>query len=186
MPNNASSRREKDKKKKDKKKRTDPKPLHKEDKASQDSSSLSPTVAEKDEASLDKISLSLSSDGVRTRAGSLDAEHQRGRLLMEHVRNTTTQERTDLRRKFRAEIQKINPLLAMDELNALITEAMLGTALEARRERFQRAEDALSLWPLGTEGKADAPFDALSLRAEPNEELPYIGLVPYIGLILES
>ncbi len=108
MPNNASARREKDKKKKDKKKKTDPKPLHKEDKASQDSSSLSPSIAGKDEASLVKNSLSLPSDGVRTRAGSLDAEHQRGRLLMEHVRNTTTQERTDLRRKFRAEIPQCN------------------------------------------------------------------------------
>jgi hypothetical protein len=72
MPNNASARRDKDKKKKDKKKRTDPKLLHKEDKASQDSSSLSPSVAEKGEASLDKISLSLSSDSKRTSADSLD------------------------------------------------------------------------------------------------------------------
>ncbi len=41
MPNNSSARREKDKKKKDKKKKTDPPPLHKEDKASVDSSTLS-------------------------------------------------------------------------------------------------------------------------------------------------
>ncbi len=41
MPNNANARREKEKKMKDKKKRTVPPPLHKEDKASMDSSSLS-------------------------------------------------------------------------------------------------------------------------------------------------
>jgi hypothetical protein len=41
MPNNSNARREKDKKKQDKKKRTDPTPLHKEDKSSADSSSLS-------------------------------------------------------------------------------------------------------------------------------------------------
>ncbi len=83
-------------------------------------------------------------------ADSLDGEQQRRLLLMEHVRNTTVQERTDLRKRFRAEIQKINPLVSRDELNSLLTEAMLGAALEARRERFQRAEDALSLLPLGT------------------------------------
>jgi hypothetical protein len=56
MPNNASARRDKDKKKKDKKKKKDPKPLHKEDNASQDSNSLS--VAGKDETRLD-LSFSL-------------------------------------------------------------------------------------------------------------------------------
>ncbi len=58
MPNNASARREKDKKKKDKKKKTDPPHLHKEDKTSVDSSSLS--LVAKDKASVDCSSSSLS------------------------------------------------------------------------------------------------------------------------------
>jgi hypothetical protein len=45
MPNNSNARREKDKKKKDKKKKTDPSPLHKEDKAGADSSTLSSSSA---------------------------------------------------------------------------------------------------------------------------------------------
>ena len=56
MPNNASARRDKDKKKKDKKKKdnkkTDPPPLHKEDTASADSSTLSLSVTDKAEQDL--------------------------------------------------------------------------------------------------------------------------------------
>jgi hypothetical protein len=168
MPNNANARREKDKKKKDKKKKTDPKPLHKEDKASQDSSSLSPSVAGKDEASLDKISLSLSSDRMRSSADISDAEHQKRLLLMEHARDTTTLERLALRKIFREEIRNVNPLVPRDELNSLLSEAMLGAALESRRKKFQSAKDALSLLPLGTVKKEDA----LSLCAEPKADIP--------------
>ena len=65
MPNNANARREKEKKKKDKKKKTVPPPLHKEDEASMDSSSLSLSLAGKDKASQDSISLSrVGSDAV--------------------------------------------------------------------------------------------------------------------------
>jgi hypothetical protein len=95
MPNNASARRDKDKKKKDKKKKKDPKPLHKEDKASQDSSSLSPSVAGKDEASLDKGFLSLSSDRMEEAAENSDSEHLKRVLRVEHARDTTIQARTD-------------------------------------------------------------------------------------------
>ena len=61
MPNNAEARRVKDKKKKDKEKKTDPSHLHKEDKASMDSSSFS--LAAKDKASVDSSSSSLSPPG---------------------------------------------------------------------------------------------------------------------------
>jgi hypothetical protein len=54
MPKNSNARREKGKKRKDEKKRTDSTPLHKEDKASVDSSSLS--LAAKDKASVDSSS----------------------------------------------------------------------------------------------------------------------------------
>ena len=53
MPNSSNARREKDKKKQSKKKKTDPPPLHKEDKASMDSSSLSLSLTGKDKASED-------------------------------------------------------------------------------------------------------------------------------------
>ena len=56
MPNNAEARRGKDKKKKDKEKKTVPAPLHKVDKTSVDSPSLS--LAGKNKASVDS-SLSL-------------------------------------------------------------------------------------------------------------------------------
>ena len=59
MPNNAEARRVKDNKKKVKEKKTEPFPLHKEDKASVDSSSLSLTG--RDKASVDILSLSLAS-----------------------------------------------------------------------------------------------------------------------------
>ena len=168
MPNNASARRDKDKKKKDKKKKTDPKPLHKEDKASQDSSSLSPSVAGKDEASLDKGSLSLSSDRMEEAAEISDAEHLKRVLRVEHSQDTTIPESLELRRKFREEIQKVNPLVSRDELKSLLGEAMLGAALESRRKKFQSAKDALSLLPLGTVKKAVA----LSSGAEPKAGIP--------------
>ena len=57
MPNNSNARRKKDKKKQSKKKKTDPPPLHKEDKASMDSSSHSLSLAGKDKASVDSVSL---------------------------------------------------------------------------------------------------------------------------------
>ena len=63
MPNSSNARRKKDKKKQSKKKKTDPPPLHKEDKASMDSSSLSLSLAGKDKASED-ISLFSSLAGI--------------------------------------------------------------------------------------------------------------------------
>ena len=57
MPNNAEARRGKDKKKKDKEKSTVPAPLHKVDKASVDTLSLS--LAGRDKPSADSPSLSL-------------------------------------------------------------------------------------------------------------------------------
>jgi hypothetical protein len=183
MPNNASARRDKDKKKKDKKKKKDPKPLHKEDNASQDSSPLSHAVAGKDESSLDlSFSLDRMEEAIQEcatgeAAEDSDSEHMRKVLRVKHSRATTMDERLDMRRKFRDEIRNANPLVARNELKSLLNEAMFGAALEWRRKEVQSVKDSLSLLPLGTVKKADA----LSSCAEPKACIP-LGMIKMLSL----
>jgi hypothetical protein len=171
MPNNAS---DKDKKKKDKKKKTDPKPLHKEDDASQDSSPLSRSVAGKDESSLDlsfpldRMEEAIQEHATGEAAEDSDSEQMKKVLRVEHSRAITVDERLAMRRKFRDEIRKANPMVSSDELKSLLNEAMLGPAIEWRRKQVQSAKDFLSLLPLGTVKKADA----LSSCAEPKTSIP--------------
>ncbi len=86
MPNNSNARREKDKKKKDKKKKTDPSPLHKEDKAS-----------------LNSISLSLV--GTDRAANHSDPRYLESALLLEFQRSLTEDEKFDMHDK----VQRANP-----------------------------------------------------------------------------
>ncbi len=84
MPNNSSARREKDKKNKDKKKKTDPPPLHKEDKASTNSRTLSLSFA-----GADKVTPPL----------------EESTLLLEFQRSLTEDEKMDMYEQAR----KANP-----------------------------------------------------------------------------
>jgi hypothetical protein len=106
-----------------------------------------------------------------------DSEHMKKVLRVEHARVTTIDERMNMRRKFRDEIRKANPLVSNDELKSLLGEAMLGAALEWRRKEVQSAKDSLSLLPLGTVKKADA----LSSCAEPKTNIP-LGMMKILSL----
>ena len=120
MPNNASARRDKDKKKKDKKKKdnkkTDPPPLHKEDTASADSSTLSLSFAEKEEQdlslALDRMEKAIQEHPNRELDKDANWTWARTVLLVEHSRFTTFDERRDIRRKLQEEFRKANPLVS--------------------------------------------------------------------------
>jgi hypothetical protein len=156
MPNNANARREKGKKK-DNRKKTDPPPLHKEDKASMDSSSrsLTLTLAEKYAASLDSGSLSLSLVGTDGTADPSDPKY-----LLEFQRSLTQEEKLDMH----SEVMKANPEVTAKELAAIKRAVMLKAALEARKKRIQDAKDSsLSLpSPTGSVSKAAKLTDASS------------------------
>ncbi len=88
---------------------------------------------------------------------------------MEHASDLTTEERLDMRRKIRSEIRDVNPGVSREELQSILREAMLETALEARKRKSQSAKDySLSLLPLGTAKKAAS----LSSCAEPRLNAP--------------
>ena len=138
MPNNANARREKDKRKKDKKK-TDPPPLHKEDKASTDSSSSSLSLAGKDKASVDGTSLSLSPGRKEIAVDPSDPKYLERVLLLEHAGDLSVEDRSIMRAKIRSEIRKSNPGLSKedDKFKSLMHEGMVKAALEARKRKSQ-------------------------------------------------
>jgi hypothetical protein len=133
MPNNANARREKDKKKKDKNKKTDPPPLHKEDKASVDSSSLS--LAAKDKASVDSSS-SLSLAGIhevpeieRLERNVLGAKHSWSLSLEERV-------------EVKEQVRRGNPGASEEEIKILYRARLLDDALKAQAKKRQSKKDS--------------------------------------------
>jgi hypothetical protein len=154
---------EKDKKKKDKKKKdnkkTDTPPLHKEDTASADSGTLSLSFAEKEEQDL-SLALDRMEKAIQEHPNGepeKDEDWAWGKtvLLVEHSRATTLDERVDMRRKFREEVRKVNPLVSREELKSLLDKAMLRTALELRRNEPQRKKHSLLLSALAEKKKED-------------------------------
>jgi hypothetical protein len=137
MPNNSNARREKGKKKQDKKNKTDPPPLHKEDKASKEDETS------KDEASLDRSSLSLSLSGPEVAADLLDPRYLESALLLEYAHSITQEERTVMRKR----IQDANPGASREELKIIHRDAMLKqrSKLGKGRGRMQRIPLSLSL-----------------------------------------
>jgi hypothetical protein len=138
MPNNSNARREKDKKKQSKKKKTDPSPLHKEGKASQDS-------------------ISLSHVGTDRAANLSDPRYLESALLVEFQRSLTEDEKFDMH----VEVKMANPGASSKELVAIIRAAMLKAALEARKKKSQDAKDVSLSSPLT--GKDEASLDSSSL-----------------------
>ena len=141
MPNNSSTRRDKDKKNKDKKnkdnKKTDTPPLLEEDTASADSNSLSLSVAGKEQTRPESslilyeraltrpdllLSLAVMEEHMQKHAkGEEDAgtEQMKDFLLYEHSLATTLDERMDMRKKFTDEIRNANQLVSREELKSL-------------------------------------------------------------------
>ncbi len=141
MPNNSSTRREKDKKKKDKKKKdnkkTDTPPLLKEDTASADSHSLSLSGEQKWEQKFFSALGKMEKDIQEHAAGEIDWEKAdwawaRIDLLVQFHSGTTIAERTVMRRKFREEAEEANQLVSRAELKTQLDVAMLRKALEWR------------------------------------------------------
>ena len=152
MPNNSSARH----KKQSKKKKTDPPPLHKEDKASLDSTSLSLTgkdATNKDEASLDASSLSL--------AGSDEtADPSDSALRLELYRSLTDQEKQAIHDG----VMHANPGASAKEIASIRRVVVLKAAKEAREKKIQDARDISHFLPspVGSVSKAAKPTDASS------------------------
>jgi hypothetical protein len=165
MPNNSNARREKDKKKQSKKKKTDPPPLHKEDKASMDSSPSSLSLAGTDKVSMDSNSLSLS--GTDTTAELLDpayADLKESALLLEFFGSLTLEGRRDMRKK----IQESNPRASEEEIKAIFRTALLDAALQFGRRKSQDEKNSSFSSPLIGKDKGD---DELLLRGPAQKAL---------------
>ena len=185
MPNNSSARQ----KKQSKKKKTDPPPLHKEDKASVDSTSLSLTgkdATNNDKASLDASSLSLA--GTDATADLPDST-----LRLEFYHSLTDQEKHAIH----VEVMNTNPGASSNELVSIKRAVVLKAALEAREKKFQDARDISHFppSPAGSVSKVAKPTDAsskdvslsllhlgtvktakpLSLKAQPKSDAPLEG-----------
>ncbi len=110
MPNNSSARRDKDKKKKDKKKKdnkkTDAPPLFNEDTASADRNSLFLSLEEKQEQdfslAIDRLEKAIQENPDAVLDKESEASWTRTVVLVEYTQATTVDERTALRRRFRA------------------------------------------------------------------------------------
>jgi hypothetical protein len=165
MPNNSSARREKDKKKKDKKdkdnKKTDAPPLSNKDTASADSNSLSLSLEEQDEQALSLALVRMEKaiqEHVTGEAGEPDwinAEWAWARtaLRKEHANSLTMDERTILCQRLREEIQRSNQLISRAELISQLEVAMLRTALEWRRSVRRNGKDSSAVSREATDAK---------------------------------
>ncbi len=183
MPNNSNARREKDKKRQSKKKKkTDPPPLHKDDKASMDSSSLSLSLAGKDKASMDSSSSSLSLAG--THKANMDsnslslsgtgttteplhpayADLKETTLLLEFFGSLTLEKRRDMRKK----IQESNPGASEEDIKAIFCTALLDAAHQFGRRKSQDEKDSSLSSPLIGKDKEDG---VLSLRGQARKAL---------------
>ncbi len=171
MPNNSNARREKEKKKQSKKKKTDPSPLHKEDTAGKDQSSVDGvshplSLSGKDNCIVDTSSSSLS----LTRKDDEKELHVRGpaqRALLDEYQLTLTQAQSgDIYGRVREEYPDANSKELAKNLRAV----MLTAALEARRKKIQDEKDSSPPPPLSTgEFKPPSP---LSLQAQPKSDAP--------------
>jgi hypothetical protein len=161
MPNNASARRDKDKKKKDNKKkdnkRTYTLSLLKEDTDSADSGTLSLSIAgmeqTRSESSLILYERALTRPDLLHSLAGMEVniqKHAKGEedsgteqmkdvLRYEHSQATTVEERLEICRN----IRKDNPLASGDEIKSLFRDAMLGAAIEWRRNVLQGEKDFL-------------------------------------------
>jgi hypothetical protein len=133
--------------------------LLKEDTTSADSSTLSLSLTEKEEQDL-SLALDRMEKAIQEHPNGepeKDEDWAWGKtvLLVEHSRATTLDERVDMRRKFREEVRKVNPLVSREELKSLLDKAMLRTALELRRNEPQRKKHSLLLSALAEKKKED-------------------------------
>ena len=169
MPNNSSARQKKQSKKKKP-------PLHKEDKASVDSTSLSLTgkdATSKDKANRDASSLSLtgkdatSKDKANLDASSLSlagtdatADLPDSTLRLEFYHSLTDQEKHAIH----VEVMNTNPGASPNELVSIKRAVLLKAALEAREKKIQDARDISHFppSPAGSVSKAAKPTDASS------------------------
>jgi hypothetical protein len=151
MPNNSSARRDKDKKNKDKKnkdnKKTGTPPLLKEDTASADSNSLSLSFEEKEEQNsslaVDRMEKAIQENPNAVLDKQSEWSWIRTVLLVEYNQATTIDERTAMRRKFRAELQESKQLASSAETKSHIDISMLRAAIDWRRREPQRKKDLL-------------------------------------------
>ena len=162
MPNNAEARRGKDKKKKDKEKKTVPAPLHKVDKTSVDSPSLS--LAGKNKASVDSPSLSLTGRNKASvdipslsLASKVKASANTSSSLsltdIHRAPDGETLRRDALREKYAkslsqserlekiAQVRKVNPGASEGEIRALYRAHLLDEALKARDLEEEQSEE---------------------------------------------
>jgi hypothetical protein len=147
MPNNSNARREKEKKKKDKKKKTDPPPLHKEDKASKDTSSRSLSLPGKDKASMDSFFLSYAG---RDMSELLVPGHEQNAFVSGYSRALPVEDAMDIHRA----LIEAHPESQGKDQTALRRPMLLKSGLEALKNWRRNAMD-LSLSPSLTQKKAN-------------------------------
>ena len=150
MPNNINARREKDKKKQSKKKKTDPPPLHKEDKASMDSSSSSLSLAGTDKANMDSNSLSLS--GTDTTADLLDpgyADLKESALLLRFIGSLTLEGRKNMRNK----IREANPGASKEEIKGYLPHCHVGCSAPIWKKEEPGCKGFISLFSSKRNGR---------------------------------
>ncbi len=153
MPNNSNARREKGKKKKDRNKQTDPSPLHKEDKASKDSSSRSLSLTGQEKASADNFfpgADEISMDSFFRSYAGKDMETLEAELAVpgheQHVFVTGYGRSLPIRDKFvmTDALMQAHPNVHAKDLAAPSKAQMLKAGLESLKKWRQEAEDSLS------------------------------------------
>jgi hypothetical protein len=121
--------------------------LLKEDTTSADSSTLSLSLTEKEEQdfslALDRMEKAIQENPNAAQEEGSDWAWARTVLLVQHSRAVTKDKKSDMRRKFREEIGKTNPLASSEELKSLRAQATLRSALEWRRNGRQSKKYSL-------------------------------------------
>jgi hypothetical protein len=174
MPNNSNARREKGKKKKDRNRQTDPSPLHKEDKASTDSSSLFLSLTGQEKASKDNFfpgADETSMDSFFRSYAGRDMETLEAELVVpgheQHVFVTGYRRSLSIRESFIMQdaLMQAHPNVHAKDLAAHSKAQMLKAGLEALK-KWRHEEKDSSLLSLSSEDMDDQDYTLALDRME--------------------